>query len=148
MSSKAEAPAPLVNLSTRGRVETADNVMIAGFIIGGGAPKTVLVRADGPSLAGFGVPGSLPNPVLRLFAGQTPIAESDDWQVPLPLCAQTGHTCGSPAAIAATGLAPTHPLEAALLVTLPPGAYTAIVSGLGGQTGVGLVGVFEVGPSP
>jgi len=119
-------------------------VMIGGFIIGGSTPKTVLIRAIGPSLAALGVPGVLTDPVLRLFAGQTAIAENDDWQVSLPLCQQSGHTCGDAAAIAATGSAPSHPLEAALLITLPPGPYTAIVSGFGGSTGVGLVEVFEV----
>jgi len=134
----------LTNISTRGRVETGDNVMIAGFIIGGTTPKTVLVRVDGPSLTAFGVPGALADPVLRLFSGQTAIAENDDWQVTQPLCQQSGYTCGTPAAIAATGLAPTNPLESAILITLAPGAYTALVSGFAGTTGVGLVAVFEV----
>jgi len=141
----AQADSRLVNISTRSRVETGDNVMIAGFIIGGDAPKTVLVRATGPSLTNFGVPGALADPVLRLFSGQTVIAENDDWQVTLPLCQQSGHICGGPAEITAAGLAPTAPLEAALLITLNPGPYTAIVSGFGGATGVGLVEVFEVG---
>jgi hypothetical protein len=118
--------------------------MIGGFIIEGDTPKTVMVRAIGPSLANFNVPGALANPVLQLFSGQTAIAENEDWQTPLPLCAQSGHTCGGPAEIATTGSAPSHPLEAALLITLPPGPYTAIVSGVGGSTGVGLVEVFEV----
>ncbi len=138
------APTRLTNLSTRGLVQTGDNVMIGGFIIGGTTPKTVLVRAVGPSLTAFGVPGALANPVLRLVAGQTPIAENNDWQVALPLCQQSGHTCGGPAEITAAGLAPSHPLEAAIHITLAPGAYTAIVSGFGGTTGVGLVEVFEV----
>jgi hypothetical protein len=134
----------LTNISTRALVQTDANVMIGGFIIGGDTPKTVLVRAIGPSLANFNVPGALANPFLQLFSGQTPIAENDDWQVSLPLCQQSGHTCGDAAAIGATGSAPSHPLEAALLITLPPGPYTAIVSGVGGSTGVGLVEVFEV----
>jgi bacillolysin len=138
-------PAPrLINISTRGRVETGNNVMIGGFVIGGATPKTVLVWAVGPSMSAVGVPGALANPVLQLFSGQTAIAENDDWQVALPLCAASGYTCGTASAIAATGLAPTHPSESALLITLPPGAYTAIVSGAGGTTGVGLVAVFEV----
>jgi hypothetical protein len=136
--------ARLTNISTRARVETGDNVMIGGFIIGGTTPKTVLVRAIGPSLAAFGVPGPLANPTLQLFAGPTAIAENDDWQVPLPLCSQSGYTCGTPAEIASTGLAPTQPLEAVVLIQLPPGPYTAIVRGLGGTTGVGLIEVFEV----
>jgi subtilisin family serine protease len=144
----ANSAARLVNLSTRGRVETGDNVMIGGFIIGGNSPKTLLVRAVGPSLAAFGVPGVLADPVLRLFAGQTPIAENDDWQVTFPLCQQSGHTCGGASAIASTGLAPNHPLEAAILITLPPGPYTVIVSGFAGTTGVGLVEVFEVTATP
>ena len=127
----------LTNISTRGRVGTGDNVMIGGFIIGGDTPKTVLVRAIGPSLAALGVPGALADPVLRLFSGQTAIAENDDWQ-----------TSPQAAAIAANGLAPSHPLEAAILITLNPGPYTAIVSGFGGTIGVGLVEVFEVTPAP
>jgi hypothetical protein len=141
---KCTSTSDLTNISTRGRVETGANVMIGGFIIEGDTPKTVLVRAVGPSLTDFGVPGVLANPTLTLFSGQTPIAENDDWQVSLPRCQTSGHTCGDAAAIAATGSAPSHPLEAALLITLPPGPYTAIVSGVGGTTGVGLVEVFEV----
>jgi hypothetical protein len=136
--------ARLTNISTRGRVETSDNVMIAGVIIGGDTPKTVLVRAIGPSLADFGVSGVLADPTLQLFSGQTAIAENNNWQIALPLCQQSGHTCGDASAITATGLAPTQPLEAAILITLPPGPYTAIVSGVEGTTGVGLVEVFEV----
>jgi hypothetical protein len=146
--SPTASSARLTNLSTRGRVETSDNVMIGGFIIGGTTSKTVLVRAVGPSLADFGVPGALVNPALQLFAGQTAIAENDDWETVEPLCQQSGQTCGDASAIAATGLAPTQPLEAAILITLPPGTYTAIVSGLGETTGVGLVDVFEVEDLP
>jgi hypothetical protein len=124
-------------------VETGDNVMIGGFIIGGGdTPKRVLVRAIGPSLADFGVASPLADPMVQLFSGQTAIAENNDWQTPLRLC---GPACGTPADITATGLAPSASLEAAILITLPPGPYTAIVSGFGGATGVGLVEVFEVG---
>ncbi len=115
----------LINISTRGRVETGDNVMIGGFIIEGTAPKTVVVRAIGPSLASFGVPGVLADPVMRLFSGQMVIAENNNWQD------------SQAAAISATGLAPSNPLESAILLTLVPGAYTAIVSGVGGALGSG-----------
>jgi hypothetical protein len=138
-----------VNLSTRGLVQTGDNALIGGFIIGGSTPKTVLVRAIGPTLGlpPFNVPGALTDPVLQVFPqGQiVPIAQNDNWMVLDPLCAPPIQTCGGPAAIAATGLAPPHPQDAALLITLPPGAYTAIVSGAGGLTGVGLVEVYEAG---
>jgi photosystem II stability/assembly factor-like uncharacterized protein len=138
------APTRAANISTRGRIEVGDNVMIGGFIIDGSTPMTVLIRAVGPSLANFGVPDVLANPFVRLFSGATPIAENDDWEMSLPLCPG----CGTPADIIATGLAPTDPSESTILIELPPGAYTAIVSGVGGTTGVGLVEVFEVGDHP
>jgi hypothetical protein len=136
---------PLTGLATRGLVQTGGNVLIGGFIIGGTTPKTVVVRALGPSmgLPPFNVPGVLANPTLTLFSGSTAIAQNDDWGTVDPLCASTGNLCGTPAQIAAAG-APSDPLEAALLITLPPGPYTAIVSGVGGSTGVGLVEVYEV----
>ena len=123
----------LANISTRMQVLTGSDVLIGGFIIGGNEPKTVVVRARGPSLTAFGVPGALANPVLQLFAGPTQIAANDDWQQAANL-----------AALQASGLAPSHPLEAAILTTLAPGAYTAIVTGAGLATGVGIIEVFEV----
>lgn len=151
-------PPELSNISTRGRVETGDNVMIGGFIIGGTEPKTVLIRARGPALADFGVPEVLANPFLQLFSGQTVIAQNDNWQATDPLCGSPAVSCGGETEIIATALDPCQPielpgqpptptgcnLEPAILVTLDPGNYTAIVSGVGGGTGVGLVEVFEV----
>ena len=136
-------PAGFVNISTRGFVGTGDDVMIGGFIITGTQPRRVLVRAVGPSLADFGVQGALGDPFLRIFSGQTPIAENDSWVNPLPLC----QACESPTAIAVTGLNPRLLQEAAILITLSPGPYTAIVSGAGGATGVALVEVFDLGLS-
>jgi hypothetical protein len=144
----------LGNISTRGGVLTGDNVMIGGFIIDGSAPMRVLVRSRGPSISGapFFVPGTLPNPLLRVFSGSTVIAQNDNWQ-DAPNC--SGFVCEGAAAIVSTGLDPCQAnpgqegpppncnLEAAVLITLPPGAYTAIVTGADGQTGVGLVEVFE-----
>ena len=128
---------PLINISTRGRVETADNVMIGGFVIQGSGPETVLIRAIGPSLANFGVSGALANPTMTLvrISDSATLASNDDWQ-----------SASNLAQITATGLAPTNPLESAILMTLQPGAYTAIVSGVGGGTGVGLVEVYKIGP--
>jgi hypothetical protein len=133
------APTPaggkLTALSTRMQVLTGDNVLIGGFIIGGTASKTVVVRARGPSLAGAGVSNGLANPSLTLVraADQAVIAANDDW----------GSNANA-AQIASSGFAPSDPRESAVLVTLPPGAYTAIVSGAGGTTGVGIVEVLEV----
>ena len=132
----------LLNISTRGQVQTGDNVLIGGFVVSGSVPVVVLIRALGPSLASFGVPGVLPDPIVTLFSGSTAIAQNNNWQVADPLCASTGNTCGTPADIAATGLAPTNPLESAIEIILPPGPYTAIVTGFGGSTGVGLIEVY------
>jgi hypothetical protein len=126
-------PASLANIATRGGVQTGDNVMIAGFIIGGSTPKTVLIRARGQSMSGQGVPGLLANPVVNLYSGSTVIASNDNWG-----------SASNWAAIQATGMAPTNALEAAILVTLSPGPYTAIVTGNGGATGIAIVEVLEI----
>lgn len=122
---------PLLNLAARAPVFTGDNVMVAGFIITGNIPRTVLVTARGPSLAAQGVSGLLADPVVTLYSGSTAIATNDDWQAN-----------ANAAAIQATGKAPANAKEAALLLTLQPGAYTAVVSGAGNTTGIGIVEVF------
>jgi pectate lyase len=124
---------PLINIATRGPVQTGDNVMIAGLIIQGDAPQTVLITARGPSMAGppHNVPGTLSDPVLTLFSGQTPIASNDNWP-------QAANAAQIQTAIGA----PTNTLESAILITLQPGAYTAIVNGASNATGLGIVEVF------
>jgi hypothetical protein len=121
---------PLMNISARGLVTTGQNVMIGGFVITGSAPRTVVVRALGPSLANYGVTGVLANPQLQLFSGSSQIAYNDNWQDT------------NAAAILASGFAPTNPQESAIRITLPPGAYTAVVTGVNGGTGVGIVEVY------
>jgi lysophospholipase L1-like esterase len=123
-------PSLLVNLSSRGQIQTGPNHLIGGFIIEGNQPKTVLVRARGPSLP---LTGTLANPTLKLFSKQTLIAANDDWQ-----------NAVNAAAIQATGKAPSHPKEAALLVTLEPGPYTAIVADVNRSTGIGIVEIFDL----
>lgn len=129
----AVCTAAFLDISTRGRVGTGDNVMIGGFIIEH-EPMTVLIRAIAPSLAlpPFSVPGVLANPMLQLFAGPTQIATNDNW-------AADANALNIP-----VGLRPSNSSEAALLVTLNPGAYTGIVSGVGGTTGVALVEVIAL----
>ncbi len=124
---------PLINIATRGPVYTGDNVMIAGLIIQGDAPKTVLITARGPSMAGppHNVPGTLANPTLTLYSGQTVIGTNDNW-IDAANATQIQTAIG----------APSNTLESAILVTLQPGAYTAIVSGAGGGTGLAIVEVF------
>jgi hypothetical protein len=126
---------PLINISTRGQVLTGSDVMIGGFIIQGSGPRTVAITATGPSLASFGIANPLANPTLTLVrsSDQSVIATNDDWG-----------SAPNAAQIQASGFAPSNALESAILVTLPPGAYTAIVSGAGGGTGVGIVAVYVV----
>jgi hypothetical protein len=132
------AEIPVVNISTRGQVQTNNDVMIAGFIIQGNTSKTVVINVAGPNLVQYGITNALMNPKLTLVRGsdQTIIGVNDDWQ--------TQTNPADVAAIQATGFQPNQPQEPALIATLPPGAYTAIVEGVGGSTGVGLVGVFAV----
>ena len=123
----------MANISTRGLVGTGQGQLIGGFIITGG-PKLVMIRAMGPSLAAAGVSPALANPSVVLYAGGTQLASNDDWK-----------TNANVADITASGIAPTDDLEAALLIRLEPGAYTTVVSGVGGTTGIGLVEVYEIG---
>jgi hypothetical protein len=123
----------LANISTRGFVETGDNVMIGGTIIIGSAPTRVLLRAIGPSLTNFGVPNALRDPTLELHDGNGALmASNDNWR------------SDQEAEISATTIAPTDDLESAILRTLPPGAYTAIVRGSGNATGVAVVEAYQL----
>ena len=127
-----------MNVSTRGRVGVRDEVLIGGLIVTGGDSKTVIVRALGPSLGTGAHPlaGALVNPVLELHDGSGNLLSSnDDW-------------VNSPqhSAIVASGLAPPNSLESAILTTLSPGNYTAIVRGANTTTGLGLVEVYDLDP--
>jgi YVTN family beta-propeller protein len=128
-------PARLGNISTRMQVGTGNDVMIGGFVIGGTKPKRVAIVATGPSLSGSGIANPLANPTLTLVrsSDQSVIATNDDWQ-----------SAGNHADLSASGFAPSHPLEAAILIDLPPGAYTAIVRGVNDGTGISVIGVYEV----
>ena len=126
---------PLVNISTRGRVLTGNDVMIGGFVISGAGPQTLAIVATGPSLAAFGIANPLANPRITLVrsSDQAVLATNDNWQAD-----------ANAAQLNAAGFAPTNPLESGLCVTLPPGAYTVIVEGVNGGTGVAVVGVYRV----
>ena len=125
----------LANISTRMRVEVGDNVLIAGFIIQGSGDKRLIIRGIGPSLATFGVTDPLQDPTLELYpqGSSSPIATSDDWP-----------NNSNAAEIVTSGLAPTNPKEAALLLPLATGTYTAILRGKGVSTGIGLVEVYDL----
>jgi hypothetical protein len=127
------AGAQLVNVSTRLVIQTGSKVGIGGFIITGTAPKKVLIRGLGPTLTTFGVANALQDPMLELHDGTGAVLTSnDDWKIP------------QQAAIEATGLAPRHDREPAILLDLQPGSYSAIESGKNGTTGIGLIEVYDV----
>jgi uncharacterized protein DUF4394 len=121
----------LLNISSRGRVGTGEDVLIGGFINRGGG--RIVLRAIGPSLGAFGVTNALPDPVLTLkdVNGNT-LATNDDWQ------------SSQGAEITATGLAPTNSLESAILTSLPAGNYSGVVSGKGSTAGVALVEIYQL----
>ncbi|MSU48109.1 MAG: DUF1800 family protein [Opitutus sp.] len=131
------------NLSTRAQVGTGGDIIITGFNIGSGTNKTILIRATGPALAGFGVTGTLVDPKLELFnSSSVKITENDNWGTPVGNA--TPVTAATFSSVGAFGLT-TGSRDAALLATLPPGSYTAQVSGVGNTTGVSLIEVYEVG---
>jgi sugar lactone lactonase YvrE len=129
-------PTRLTNLSCRAAVGTGGNILIAGFVVGSGPNKSVLIRGIGPALAQFGVAGVLANPKIQIFRGAALVAENDNW----------GGGDGLVSAFDQTGAfaLPAGSTDAALLATLLPGAYTVQLSGVGGTSGVGLVEVYEI----
>lgn len=125
--------AQLLNISTRMDVQSGENVLIGGFIVTGNVTKEVILRAIGPSLTQFGVDGALADPVLELHRSDgSVITSNDNWK-------ETQQ-----AEIEAAGFAPQNDLESAIIATLDPGAYTAIVSGKNATSGVGLVEGYDL----
>ena len=121
------------NISTRGEVGSGDNVLIGGFIIAGDDPTRVIVRAIGPSLTAYGVAGALPDPILELHSPDgSLIYENDDWR------------SDQEQQILDTAIAPTEDREAAIVATLTPGNYTAVIRGRGNNTGVALIEVYNL----
>jgi hypothetical protein len=115
------------------QVQAGDNVGIGGFIVTGSAPKRVILRAIGPSLTRVGVPNALADPVLELHGpGAFVTVTNNNWRDT------------QEAEIVATGIPPTNDLESAIVATLAPGAYTAIVRGNGNTSGVALVEVYDL----
>ena len=128
-----------VNISTRGRIATANDTLIVGFVIGGTISRTVLVRAVGPSLAAFGVGDALVRPAIALFRGTTVVASNEDWNLnnPTTLTAVFDR-------VGAFRLLGAGNRDAALTATLAPGPYTLQATGLTGATGSVLVEAYEV----
>ncbi|MEO8440017.1 MAG: alpha/beta hydrolase [Spartobacteria bacterium] len=122
----------LLNISTRANVGLNEDVLVGGFIVAGTTNKRVVLRAIGPSLTSFGVNGALANPMISLYDSSGILVESNDDRQALP---------GIP-----NPLLPANPKESLLSAILPPGAYTAILQGVNGTTGVGLVEVYDADP--
>jgi hypothetical protein len=133
-------PSPLSklgNISTRALVGTSDNIVIAGFILGGGEGNDrIAVRGLGPSLAAVGVANALADPQLELRDSDGALLGSNnDWQ----------DDSAQAIELTAAGLAPANYLESGLAMTLPPGLYTALLSGMNNSSGIGLVEVYDRG---
>jgi hypothetical protein len=127
----------LVNVSTRVRVLSGDRVLIGGFIVTGSEPKTIALRALGPSLAGSGLTGLLDDPVLELHAANgSIIATNDNWE-----------TDPGASALTLNGLAPANDREAATVQTLAPGSYTAVVRSKTDSPGIGLIEMYDLTPN-
>lgn len=126
----------LFNVSARADVQPGDGVLIAGFVVGGGLSKTVLVRGVGPTLASYRVSNPLADPQLEIHGDAGVVAKNDDW-------GGAARVAAAAAQVGAFKLGAASK-DAALLITLEPGVYSALVRGANGATGVGLVEVYEV----
>lgn len=126
----------LLNLSSRGWVGQGDDVFVAGFVVGPGEPKEVLIRAIGPTLADYGLSDPLPNPELKLYdSNNSVIATNDDWG------ADAGAVFGTVGAFAL----PSGSRDAAMVMTLEPGVYSAHASGVGfGTNGEGMIEIYDL----
>ena len=129
----APATSRIANISTRGRVESGDKVMIGGFILGSTTPTEMIVRAIGPSLVPSGVMDALLDPTLEIYdSNGTLLSSNDNWRT------------DQEAEIIASTVPPTDDREAAIVATLPPGAYSAVIQGANGATGVALFEVYAL----
>ncbi len=134
------APQPgqkLLNIATRASAGTADNTLIAGFVVPPGGVKRVLVRGVGPGLSQFGVAGVLAQPTLQLLSGSNTVSQNTNWST----SADRDAIAAASAQVGAFGLSNN---DSAVIATLTPGAYTALVTGAGGATGVALIEVYEL----
>ena len=126
------------NISTRSQTGTAAGSLIVGFVISGDKPKPVLVRAIGPTLGSFGVSGALSSARLEVFKGSTSLAVGNDWGA-----GTTADAIAAAATRVGAFALPANSKDAALLLTLAPGDYSAVVTGQAGATGIGLVEVYD-----
>lgn len=129
----------LVNISTRSRVGTGDELLITGFVVSGDVPQRILVRGIGPALTGFGVEGAVAKPSLKVLRGMTELFANEGWGT-----ASNADEIREVSAQMGAFALPEGSADSALLVTLPPGVYTVQIAGADGTTGVALAEVYEV----
>ncbi len=127
-----------VNFSARGLAGTGEGALIGGFVVGGNQPKRVLIRGVGPTLKSYGVSQALGDPVLTLYHDKIAIAANDDWS----LNDNAGAIAAAAKAIGAFALAEAS-ADAALLLALPPGVYSVVVTAKGTAEGVALVEIYD-----
>ncbi len=132
----------LLNVATRGNAGPDASALIAGFVVRDG-PMRLLIRGVGPGLAPFGVPGTIADPMVKLYQGTTVIAQNDDWQIPSPGAATGAEIAAAAETVGAFGL-PINSHDAALIVTLQAGAYTAVITPASGAGGGALIEVYEL----
>jgi hypothetical protein len=144
ISRQGSTTSRLKNISARVEVGTGGNVLIAGFVITGSDAATVLIRASGPALAPFGIPSFLPDPILTLYqsesAGNNTMIDVNSGWGANPLIAAAANSAGA----FSWGSSPTP--DSAIVITLPPGAYTAEAAGASDDTGVALIEVYDLDP--
>lgn len=128
-------PGVLINVATRAWIGDGEQVLIGGFVIGGAQPKRVLIRGAGPSLQAFGVINPLSNPVLRVYSGPTLRAENDNWSGDTNIRTTSAEVGAFPFT--------DNSADSAVLVSLTPGAYTAVMEGVASTTGSGLIEVYD-----
>jgi hypothetical protein len=128
----------LLNLSARGTPAAGDGALIAGFVLSGAQPRRVLLRAAGPALSALGVPGAMADPFLTVYQADNAVAANDDWQI-----GRSAAAIGATAQRVGAFPFPPGSLDAALLLTLAPGAYTAIVTSADGRAGLALIEIYD-----
>jgi hypothetical protein len=131
--------ARLTNVSARMNVAPGQGMLIAGLVIQGNIPQTVLIRGDGPVLSSFGVTGVLADPQIAVFSGSTQLASNAGWGTGSSTAAQISAASQQVGAFPL----PSGSADSALLVTLQPGAYTVEVTSVSGASGVALVEVYD-----
>ena len=147
-ASEDRQAASLVNISTRGTIDSGEGALIGGFVVSGNTLTRVLVRGVGPALETFGVTGVVADPVLRIYQGSNLVAQNDNWETPLPVTAARSAASGAQVSAAAGRVGafgfPAGSKDAAVVIVLAPGSYTAEVTGANGTSGSGLLEIYQI----